>query len=204
MGTYVRQAEIEAWLREADRPWEEWLAVDDQPWLFRPFLPNLVRCDPATGLTEEVCTVLKNKLQRTDKVRLLTRERIIVPEYPERRELAKQFASDVARMRNCLQAAGKEVDEDDIVCAWTDYSDGLCAVWLMLPDKDDALLAILLKHLPPSRLVWQLTVEDAGDSSGAAMLSLPEELLTQAGWKLGDKLSVAIAEPGALILQRME
>ena len=63
MGTYVRQAEIEAWLRQAGRTWEPWIALDDQPWLFRPFLPNLVRSDPATGLTEAVCTMLRTKLQ---------------------------------------------------------------------------------------------------------------------------------------------
>ena len=127
-----------------------------------------------------------------------------MPEYSERQEHAKRLANDIARMRHCLQTAGKGVDEDDLVYAWADYSNGLCAGWLMLPEQDDALLAILLKHLPPSRLDWQITVEDAGNSSGAAMLPLPEELLTQAGWKLGDKLSVAIAESGTLILQRLE
>lgn len=63
MGTYVRQAEIESWLRQADRIWEPWVALDDQPWLFRPFLPNLVRSNPATGLTEQVCATLRQKLQ---------------------------------------------------------------------------------------------------------------------------------------------
>lgn len=63
MGTYVRQAEIEAWLRQAGRTWEPWVALDDQPWLFKPFLPNLVRSDPATGLTEEVCAMLVAKLR---------------------------------------------------------------------------------------------------------------------------------------------
>lgn len=62
MGTYVRQAEIEGWLRQAGRAWEAWVALDDQPWLFRPFLPNLVHSDPATGLTEEACTALRKKL----------------------------------------------------------------------------------------------------------------------------------------------
>ncbi|TAL84012.1 MAG: hypothetical protein EPN74_12755 [Rhodanobacter sp.] len=62
MGTYVRQAEIEAWLRHAGRTWEPWVALDDQPWLFRPFLPNLLRSDPVTGLTEEVCATLRQRL----------------------------------------------------------------------------------------------------------------------------------------------
>jgi hypothetical protein len=63
MGTYVCQAEIEAWLRHAGRAWEAWVAIDDQLRLFRPFLPNLVRSDPATGLTEEVCAALNAKLR---------------------------------------------------------------------------------------------------------------------------------------------
>ena len=63
MGTYVRQAEIEAWLRQVGRVWEPWVALDDQPWLFRPFLPNLVRSDPATVLTEAVCTMLRTKFR---------------------------------------------------------------------------------------------------------------------------------------------
>jgi hypothetical protein len=64
MGTYVRQAEIESWLRQADRIWESWVAIDDQPRLFKPFLTNLVRSDPETGLTEEICMVLRGKLRR--------------------------------------------------------------------------------------------------------------------------------------------
>lgn len=63
MGNYVRQAEIETWLRQAGRVWEAWVALDDQPWLFRPFLANLVRSDPATGLTEEICATLRQRLQ---------------------------------------------------------------------------------------------------------------------------------------------
>ncbi|HYD61693.1 MAG TPA: HAD domain-containing protein [Noviherbaspirillum sp.] len=63
MGSYVRQAEIEAWLRQASRAWEPWVALDDQPWLFKPFLPHLVRSDPATGLTAEVCAALHAKLR---------------------------------------------------------------------------------------------------------------------------------------------
>lgn len=61
MGTYVRQAEIESWLRQAGKAWEPWVALDDQPWLFRPFLPNLEHCDPTTGLTEQVCATLRQR-----------------------------------------------------------------------------------------------------------------------------------------------
>ena len=61
-GTYVRQAEIEAWLYAASRGWEQWLAVDDQPHLFRPFCPNLIRTNPETGLTEADCILLAQRL----------------------------------------------------------------------------------------------------------------------------------------------
>lgn len=63
MGTYVRQAEVEGWLRQASRAWEAWVALDDQPYLFRPFLPNLVQSDPAVGLTDKVCMMLRQKLR---------------------------------------------------------------------------------------------------------------------------------------------
>lgn len=57
----MHQAEIEGWLQHAGRAWEAWVALDDQPWLFKPFLPNLVRSDPDFGLTEEVAAVLRQR-----------------------------------------------------------------------------------------------------------------------------------------------
>ncbi len=64
-GTYVRQAEIEAWLRGAGRPWEQWLAVDDQAHLFRPFCKNLLVTNGATGLTADDCELLSQRLLTT-------------------------------------------------------------------------------------------------------------------------------------------
>jgi hypothetical protein len=61
-GTYVRQAEIEAWLRMNGRPWETWVAIDDQAALFRPFCKNLVLTSAATGLDDTTCDELLNKL----------------------------------------------------------------------------------------------------------------------------------------------
>lgn len=61
-GTYVRQAEIEVWLRDAGRAWEQWLAIDDQRHLFRPFCKNLFRTNPASGLTETDCILLAQGL----------------------------------------------------------------------------------------------------------------------------------------------
>jgi hypothetical protein len=64
-GTYVRQAEIEQWLRDAGRPWEEWVAVDDQCNMFRPFCKNLLLTDSAVGLTTFDCDLLAQRLSQT-------------------------------------------------------------------------------------------------------------------------------------------
>lgn len=59
---YLRQAEIQGWLNANNRHLEPWIAIDDQPWLFRPFLANLVCIEPATGLTAALCELLYQKL----------------------------------------------------------------------------------------------------------------------------------------------
>lgn len=125
-----------------------------------------------------------------------------MPAFSERQDLAKRFAADVARMRRCLEKAGNQVEDDDTVYAWTNYSDTLCAGWLMLPEKDDALLAILLKHLPPIGQCWHVTIVDAGDGSGDCVLPLPEDLLAHMNWKESDMLRVNVEESAKLIVER--
>lgn len=49
---FQRQVEIEAWLRNSPEPWESWIAIDDKPYLFRPFLPNLIMTTSAIGFDE--------------------------------------------------------------------------------------------------------------------------------------------------------
>lgn len=63
--TYVRQAEIEAWLKSTGRIWEQWLTVDDQAHLFKPFCKNLLVTSAATGLTGADCEVLMQRLRNT-------------------------------------------------------------------------------------------------------------------------------------------
>lgn len=46
---YQRQTEIEAWLRNSKEPWASWIAIDDKPYLFRPFLPNLIKTESLVG-----------------------------------------------------------------------------------------------------------------------------------------------------------
>lgn len=60
--TYVRQVEIEGWLRASGRPWEKWIAIDDKAYWFKPFLPNLVISDPRFGLADDVVDRLRKKL----------------------------------------------------------------------------------------------------------------------------------------------
>lgn len=59
---YQRHTEIEGWLRQSGKAWEQWVAIDDKPWLFKPFLSNLVLCDTAVGIDEAVLKRLAAKL----------------------------------------------------------------------------------------------------------------------------------------------
>lgn len=127
-----------------------------------------------------------------------------IPTHRERLDLAIQFSDSVERMRRCLSTAGIQVDDDEIVCAWADYSDSWCAQWLALPDANHELLTILRKHLPSPRKIWQVVVEDAGDGTGDAMIVLPNDLLARIGWIVGDTLEIITDQAGTVILQRNE
>ena len=59
---YEREAECEAWLRAQQRSHLPWLALDDRPWLFRPFSRSLFRVDGQTGLTDQLSTSLAAKM----------------------------------------------------------------------------------------------------------------------------------------------
>lgn len=77
-----------------------------------------------------------------------------------------------------------------------------------LPNDDPRLLEILLKYLTSVADTrtnsWQATIIDAGDGSGDGILELPDELLTQAGWKEGDQLAIDRTDSGELILRRAQ
>ncbi|MCT9811356.1 HAD domain-containing protein [Acidovorax sp. Be4] len=59
---YEREAECRAWLRANAAPWTLWLAVDDSPWLFRPFSKNLLVLNKRTGLDAAACVELRRRL----------------------------------------------------------------------------------------------------------------------------------------------
>lgn len=62
IGPYPRQVEIVGWLRQHERAWESWIALDDKDFWFKPFLPNLVLCDGSTGLDKDVAATLRLRL----------------------------------------------------------------------------------------------------------------------------------------------
>lgn len=127
-----------------------------------------------------------------------------MPTYSDRQDLARQFPEALARMRRCLSTAGKQANDDDIVYAWADYSDSLCAQWFALPDTDQDLLKILMTHLPSPRPVWHAVVEDTGDGTGDAFIVLPTDLLAKLGWSVGDALEIVAAQDGMVLLRRRE
>lgn len=60
---YQRQAEVEAWLRKNRSPWDRFAVLDDRAWLFSPFYAPLLKCDPATGMDDQVEQQLRDRLK---------------------------------------------------------------------------------------------------------------------------------------------
>jgi hypothetical protein len=61
--SYVRQAEILAWLQGSDRENEEWVALDDSDWLFAPNNPNLILVDAETGFNAKAEQQLRDYIE---------------------------------------------------------------------------------------------------------------------------------------------
>lgn len=60
---YKREAECIGWLRQNARGWDnDWTAIDDRSWLFRPFCKQLVLCDPSRGFDERVEQIVRSRL----------------------------------------------------------------------------------------------------------------------------------------------
>ncbi|MFZ6690015.1 hypothetical protein ACO0K0_19950 [Undibacterium sp. SXout11W] len=122
----------------------------------------------------------------------------------------EQYRMDVERMLRCAQDAGYIAAESDLIRAWTEYSESTCATWLMLPEENDALLSILLKHIESTNasrggsIKFTTTVVDAGDGTGDGMIEIPDELLAALGWHEGDVLNVKVREPSVLVLERLD
>lgn len=67
LALYEREAECAAWL-SANRPaYTRWVAVDDRPWLFRPFCPNLFLVDGNRGLDDRSSQLLQARLNELSR-----------------------------------------------------------------------------------------------------------------------------------------
>lgn len=64
---YGREKEILAWLREACRDHEPWVAVDDSEWMFSPASEHLVRTDPGRGFDDVAAVTLRLRLAQQQK-----------------------------------------------------------------------------------------------------------------------------------------
>jgi hypothetical protein len=63
---YEREAECKAWLQQHGRAAQEWLALDDRSWNFRPFNRNVFLVDGRVGLDAEVANALRSRLVSCD------------------------------------------------------------------------------------------------------------------------------------------
>jgi len=127
----------------------------------------------------------------------------------DRLELLAKFGNDIARIQHCLLSSAHTVTPLQAVSMWSDYSENHCAIWMGLPVEDNDLLDILVRHLPSTKMLqanpptWQVTLVDAGDESGDAVINLPDELLMKLGWDEGDTLEVTIKNDQLLVVRKM-
>lgn len=59
---FPRHMECVAYLRAQDAHLDHWVALDDRPYWFYPFCPQLLVCNPKTGLTDENLKDLSERL----------------------------------------------------------------------------------------------------------------------------------------------
>lgn len=59
---YEREAECRDWLRQHGRAAQEWLALDDRSWNFRPFNRNVFLLDGSVGLCPNTAQTLLARL----------------------------------------------------------------------------------------------------------------------------------------------
>jgi hypothetical protein len=60
---YEREAECVAWLRQNGRATQDWLAVDDRSWNFRPFHRDVFLVDGRVGLDKDAATALLARMR---------------------------------------------------------------------------------------------------------------------------------------------
>lgn len=145
---------------------------------------------------------------RTELGSIVKQELVMATSRKDRLELLQQFGNDIARIQHCLLSSAHTVTPLQAVSMWSDYSENHCVIWMGLPVEDKDLLDILVRHLPSTTMLhanppsWQVTLVDAGDESGDAVLHLPDELLMQLGWDEGDTLEVSIQNDQLLVVRK--
>lgn len=61
---YPRHAECWAWQREHRGASDDWIALDDRPWLFYPLCPQLIQVNGSSGLDDDVLRQLSGRLDQ--------------------------------------------------------------------------------------------------------------------------------------------
>lgn len=59
---HLRESEIIAWLHDAGRQEEAWVAIDDTDWFFSANCANLILVDPGTGFNSSTEQELRRRL----------------------------------------------------------------------------------------------------------------------------------------------
>lgn len=57
------------------------------------------------------------------------------------------YPDDVARIKKILNQRGYDAPDLDIHMAWKEYSDGLCAGWIVLPIDDFVVFDTVFSYL---------------------------------------------------------
>lgn len=50
---------------------------------------------------------------------------------------------------------------------------------------------------------WTVTLEDAKDGSGDAILPFPDEMIIELGWEVGDLLDLSLDDAGNIIIRNL-
>ena len=69
LNAYPRHKEAHHWMLTNRDASDRWLAIDDRPYLFRPFSNVVIECVPETGADEQVLARLKNRLREMGETR---------------------------------------------------------------------------------------------------------------------------------------
>lgn len=60
-----------------------------------------------------------------------------------------KYDDDIDRMLKICIDAGYSIQRRDLIELWCDFSDELCATWLLLPEQDEDILQIILEKATP-------------------------------------------------------